>query len=236
MPDPALAPILLLTRPEPAARRFMAQLGLAVETVVAPLMRIERLEVAPVPAGLTAIILTSENGALAAGRISGLPARAYCVGDRTAEAASAAGFEPISAKGEAEALVRLILSQGESGPLLHIRGEHVRGKVAERLNAAGVTTREVVAYRQPSMALLPGGLAVLVGKRPVILPLFSPRTVTILAQYGPFAAPLHIVPISQAVADLAEALRPKTMVQADSPDAAAMVRAVRASFGAVTKG
>ena len=236
MPHPQIAPILLLTRPEAGARRFMAQLDLPVQTLIAPLLRIDLLQLEPVEVGHSAIILTSENGALAAGRIAGLPRRAYCVGERTAGAAREAGFAPVCANGDARSLVALILSLHETGPLLHIRGEHVRGEVAGRLNAAGVVTQELVGYRQQSLPLSPQAVEVLAGNRPVILPLFSPRTVTILAVHGPFAAPMHVVSISAAVAELAKLLRPATMLQANSPDAMAMVQAVRASLGAVTSG
>lgn len=236
MPHPQLAPILLLTRPEAAARRFLAQLELPVQTLIAPLLRIDLLDPGLVGAGLTGLVLSSENGARAAGRIAGLPALAYCVGERTAEAAREAGFAPVCAYGDAKALIALILAQHETGPLLHIRGEHVRGNVSKRLNAACVPTQELVGYRQQSLPLSPQAVDVLAGARPVILPLFSPRTVTILAEAGPFTAPLHVVPISAAVAELARGLRPQSMLQAESPDAMAMVRAVRASLSAVTSG
>jgi uroporphyrinogen-III synthase len=234
MPEPKLAPILLLTRPIEAARRFATQLKAQVETLYSPLMQIDFLTIDPVIAGSCGIILTSENGAAAAGRMSGLPRVAWCVGDRTAVAAAEEGFTPISAGGDADALIALILSHHETGPLLHVRGEHVRGDVAKRLNVAGVVTREVIAYRQQSQPLSPHALAVLSGKRPVILPLFSPRTVTILVESGTFAAPLHVVPIGAAAAELALELRPQSILQAESPDAMAMIKAVRASLRAAT--
>lgn len=236
MPDPKPDPILLLTRPEPAARRFAQQLGLQIETLLAPLMRIELLDIAPPAEGLRGIILTSENGALAAGRMTGLPRQAWCVGARTAQVARAQGFDAVSADGDAQDLIAMILSHPASGPLLHLHGEHVRGDIVGRLNTAGVVARSITAYRQRSQSLTPATIAALAGTRPVILPLFSPRTVSILLEAGPFAAPLHVVPISQAVADLCGVLRPKTVVRADSPDAEAMVRAVRISFGLVNGG
>lgn len=236
MPQPNLEPILLLTRPKAAAQRFMGQLGVQVETLYSPLLRIDLLDVAPVVNTVRGIILTSENGAAAAGRMLGLPRVAWCVGDRTAAAAAEAGFSPFSASGDADALIGLILSQHESGPLIHIRGEHVRGDVARRLNAAGVITRDIVAYRQQSQALSPQALAALAGNRPVILPLFSPRTVTILAQSGPFSAPLHVVSIGAEAAELAKALGPRSILQAARPDAMGMVRAVRASLAALQGG
>lgn len=233
MPHPQLAPILLLTRPEAAAQRFLTQLGIQVQTLIAPLMQIELLDVAPVRADLRAIILTSENGAMAAGRIDGLPRRAYCVGDRTAEAARALGFAPISANGDARALIALILSHRETGPLLYLRGEHISGDVARWLNTAGVVTGQAVAYRQTSLPLAKAALTALNGLAPVVLPLFSPRTVTILIAQGPFTAPLYVVPISATVAQMALALHPKVVEQADSPDALAMVRAVNRCLGRV---
>ena len=236
MPEPNLEPILLLTRPDAAARRFAGQLGAQVETLYSPLLRIDLLDVAPMVGAARAIILTSENGAMAAGRMPGLPCDAWCVGDRTAAAAMEQGFTPLSAHGDADALIALILSHHETGPLLHIRGEHVRGDVAKRLNAAGVITRDIVAYRQQSQALSPQALAALAGSRPVILPLFSPRTVTILAQSGPFSAPLHVVAIGVEAAELAKELGPRSSVQAISPDAMGMVQAVRASLAALQAG
>lgn len=228
------APVLLLTRPEAAARRFALQLGLSVETLLAPLFRIDQLDVAAIPADLHAIILTSENGAIAAARIRNLPHRAYCVGDHTAEVAREEGFDPISAKGDAEALIALILSQTNPGSLLHIRGEHARGNIVERLNAAGIAALELVTYRQQDLPLSAPAMAVLQGQRPVILPLFSPRTVTMLAQLGPFAAPLHAICISAAVAEQANALSPLTMTITANPDAGAMANATRNCFDLLT--
>jgi uroporphyrinogen-III synthase len=221
------APILMLTRPDAAAQRFAAQLGLAVETLFAPLIRIDQLDVGPLANNLRGIILTSENGAAAAGRIRGLPPRAYCVGDRTAEAGREEGFDPISANGDANALIALILSLREPGPLLHIRGEHARGDIAVRLNAAGIEATEVVAYRQQELPLSQAAATVLQGSRPLILPLFSPRTVSILAERSPLAAPLHVVCISRVVAERAKLLVPMTCVTSTNPDAVAMANAVR---------
>ena len=220
-------PILLITRPEGAARRFVVQLNMKVETVVAPLIQIEPIALGPVSPGLWGIILTSENGAIAAGQISGLPRRAWCVGDQTAEAALAAGFDPISAGADAAALVTLILSQSAQGPLLHIRGEHARGDVAGRLNAAGFAAQEIVAYRQLELPLDQAARIALAGGRPVVIPLFSPRSGSILAQSGPFTAPLHVICISPTVAFQAKALEPHSCVTVDNPDGTAMIRAVR---------
>ena len=234
MPVPGPGPILLLTRPRAAAQRFAAQVGLQIETLIAPLLQIDLLDIAPQTDDLRGIILTSENGALAAGRIAGLPRPAWCVGARTAQAAKDQGFAPLSADGNADDLIALILLRHESGPLLHLHGEHVRGDIAQRLITAGVAARSIPAYSQTSRALAPEAVAAFAGQRPIVLPLFSPRTVTILAEYGPFNAPLHIVPISAVVADVARMLHPASTVLSDAPDADAMVRAVRTSVLSVS--
>ncbi|MDZ4312232.1 MAG: uroporphyrinogen-III synthase, partial [Cypionkella sp.] len=60
-------PTILLTRPDAQSQRFARQIGGAV---ISPLMRPEFLT-PPLPAGdFAAVVLTSETGAAAAGRIS----------------------------------------------------------------------------------------------------------------------------------------------------------------------
>jgi uroporphyrinogen-III synthase len=60
----------------------------------------------------------------------------------------------------------------------------------------------------------------------VIIPLFSPRSAAILADFGPFAAPLLLAAISPAVAEKAAILAPTQLQVADSPDAAGMLAAI----------
>lgn len=235
MPDSDPGPILLLTRPEAAGQRFAVQVGLTLPTVFAPLLRIDLLAVMVATSGLAGIILTSENGALAAARLPGLPREAWCVGDRTAEAALAEGLLPQSAAGDANALIDLILSQPVAGPLLHVRGEHSRGEVAARLIAAGRDVRQVIAYRQVPLPLSAAALSALHSTASVILPLFSPRTVSILAQQGPFTAPLHLVAISPAVANSGMTLHPATVLTARRPEAACMADLVRQAIDVAIK-
>lgn len=227
-------PILMMTRPLSAAQRFLAALERTLEraleqqidTVIAPLIGIEPVAVTPRVAHLAGVVFTSENGVAQAGPMGvpgGLPA--FCVGDRTAEAARGAGYDAVSADGDAEALIALILSSGTRGPLLHLRGAHARGNVAARLIAAGISCEAVVAYRQIALPLTDDALAALRGDRPVVLPLFSPRTVSIMAQNGPFVAPLHVVAISAAAARQAVAMSPHNIVRAARPTGAAMLSA-----------
>ena len=89
-------PTVLLTRPETQSLRFAADLRRRfgpVSVVLSPVLRIVPRR-GPVPlADVAAVVLTSENGAralAAAADVAGM--RAYCVGDRTAKVATAAGM------------------------------------------------------------------------------------------------------------------------------------------------
>lgn len=221
--------ILLLTRPAAASARTAAEVARlcpGVRIVLSPVMEIVPLpvELDVVPGGL---ILTSENGAEVAGGLRLPPGmRAWCVGGRTAEVARAAGFDAVSAEGDAEALLALILSRGEEGPLLHLRGEHARGDIAPRLRAAGRAAREAVVYRQEERRLNTEALAVLGGGERVVLPLYSPRSAAIIVEQGPFAAPLSIIAISRAAGRAAEGLGAKDISLIDKPDGQYMLSAI----------
>ena len=214
------APVVLITRPEAAARRFAAQIeALGLRHVIAPLLRI-----APLPHDTAAVrdakglVFTSENGVRFAGPGNGRPA--WCVGPRTAEAARAAGYDVTEGPGDAAGLIPLI---GDLGPgWLHPHGAHV----AARLPVPGI-----VVYDQQALPLPPGGAALLRGAAPVILPLFSPRSARLAAGAAQNArAPLWIVPISPAAeAAWAGAWTggPLRSEVADRPDAEGIVRAIR---------
>jgi uroporphyrinogen-III synthase len=232
-----MTPILILTRPAAASERTradVARLRPGSEVIVSPVIEIEPLPVVveTVPDGL---ILTSENGASVAATL-GLPAgmAAWCVGGRTAEVATAAGFAALSAEGDAEALLQMILGSAGGGLLLHLRGEHARGDIVPRLRAAGRAAAEANAYRQTEQPLSAEARAALQGGAPVVVPLFSPRSAAILAAQGPFAAPLWVVAMSAATARAAAALEPAHISHVDKPDGQAMLSAIVDSLSAAS--
>ena len=110
-----------------------------------------------------------------------------------------------------------------SPPCLYCRGLHTRGDLAARLETAGIPTDEVVLYDARPLPLTRAADAVLSGSRPVVLPLFSPRSARLLAA-NPIAAPVRAVAISDAVAEAWNG--PGDMRVAQEPTAEAMVRAV----------
>lgn len=226
---------VLLTRPEAAGDRFAAELearfGLRVAIVASPLL--EPRFLAPALPDAAALVLTSQTGVQAAARLgAGLPKRAYCVGRRTADAARAAGFDALSADGDADALVALILSAGDRGPFLHLHGRDTRGDVAARLAAAGLPATGAVVYAQEPRPLSPQARALLEGAGPVLVPLFSPRTAQLFAATAPHAAALWIAALSPAVAAALGGLPVARSVVAAHPDAAQLIEAMAPLIGA----
>lgn len=226
-------PVILLTRPEAQSHRFAEALRAelpGVEVVVSPLIA-PVLMIPELPMrDWRGVIFSSETAVMAARRIiadgTPLPRRAFCVGRQTARIAREAGFDPVSADGNAEDLFALIVAEGSAGPLLYLRGQEARVDLAERLGSAGIETVAAVVYAQMEQSLCPDAVDALVGGRPVIAPVFSPRTGVILARelsrIRP-ATPVSVVAISQAAAD---AFPRADVSVARSPDAPAMLQAI----------
>ena len=178
-------PTLLLTRPEAQsrdlARRLRARIPATVPIVVSPILEIAAVEF-DLPLAPGFLILTSVHGAEAVGGVAALSGlTAWCVGDRTAEAARAAGLAAVSAGGTAEDLLALLDRERPQGTGLHLRGRHVAADVAEALTSAGTDTESVVVYDQIARPLSPEALACLDRPAPVILPVYSPRSARLLA-------------------------------------------------------
>ena len=208
-------PLILLTRPEGASRRFAAQVeALGGECVIAPLMRI--VAVPHDSARLHAarrLVLTSVHAVPAAG--PGAGRMAFCVGPATAQAARDAGFEVVEGPGDAARLAPMLA--GEAG-LLHPHGHHV---------TAGLPVEGMVVYDQIALPLPESGCAVLAGARPVLLPLFSPRSARLArAAIEGATAPVQPLAISAAAAaDFGD--WPTQPPVAQTPDADGMLALIR---------
>lgn len=226
-------PPILITRPEPQATRFGRALRAADWTgqvFVSPLMGPVFPAVTVPPRPFAAIVLTSETGALAAARLPGLPRLAWCVGDRTAQVARAHGFTTRSARGDAAALAALIVAEGTTGPLLYLHGRETRGNLAEALNSAGIETIALLAYAQDPRPLTGAARRLIAQPGPVVLPILSPRTATLLVaawQAAGAQATAHVVAMSPAVAEAARPLTPATLDIAARPDGDSLLAALR---------
>jgi uroporphyrinogen-III synthase len=220
---------ILLTRPLLQSQRFATELG---GTLISPLMEPEFLTPMIPRQTYSAIILTSETGAEAARRISAsgfpLPPSAYCVGNRTATAARAAGFHTICAHGNADDLLALITQDAPQENLLFIRATDTTGNLQERLVSAGIGIVSAVAYRQNPIPLTLEATTALQQTAPIILPIFSPRSANLLAQELhriAATAPIYLAALSPAVANAFAWPTAQTQIAAQ-PNSAAMIKAI----------
>ncbi|MFC3057459.1 uroporphyrinogen-III synthase [Paenirhodobacter populi] len=219
-------PALLLTRPEPAARRFAAlcreRLGRDLPVVIAPLT-----EIAPTGAQVPPdrrVIFTSENAVALAG--PGAGRMAWCVGPRTARAARDSGFQVIEGPGDAAALAARIIADRSPGPFLHLRGTESAFPMAQSLQQAGIAADELVLYHQRDLPLTEQARALLSRPGTVLVPVFSPRSAERLASALPrtTAARLLVAAISPTAARAIAAAR---IAIAPHPDADGVLTALR---------
>jgi uroporphyrinogen-III synthase len=133
-------------------------------------------------------------------------------------------MQAVSAEGDVGDLTALVRAQAVAGPLLYPRGAVTRGDIAAALRDAGVVVRSVVLYDQAPAALSGDARALFQNVGRIVLPLFSPRSAHLVgsvAAHGP--AHLHIVAMSQAVADAWTGPAPRSMTVPRNPDTQAML-------------
>lgn len=217
-------PVLILTRPAPAAQRFADTLPDLfmdrVRLVISPLMQIIATGAAVDMAGYAGVIFSSSNGVAHGPKGDGRVA--YCVGDATAQAARAHGWQADVLGQDADDLVATLRQTRPDAPLLHIGGSHQRGDIAERLTAAGLPTQAVAVYDQVLLPLSEQAQAALAGHAVCIVPLFSPRTATQFVTSAAETQNVVAVALSRAVADRLDGASLKGLRIAAEPTAVSM--------------
>ena len=174
----------------------------------------------------TGVIFTSENAVRAAHRVA-RPIPAYCVGQRTARAATAAGFKAKAIGGNAVALEEELLKRGPKGPLLHMRGRFQTGNLSEDLTEKGLLTYSAIVYDQPELPLTDEARLVLGSEGPLILPVFSTRSGLLLRdQSVPIHAPLYLATMSGKIADVWRDIPAKARAVSARPDAESMIKII----------
>jgi uroporphyrinogen-III synthase len=221
---------MLLTRPEGSNASFAARIAPAlaarIDPVRCPLIRIDPVQVDPLALPNTGAIalFTSSNGVRFAPPAGGN--RALCVGETTRDAARDAGWEAEFAGQTAQEMIRFILREKPSAPLFHFSGRHVRGRIVETLQEAGLSAWRVVLYDQVLLPLSNAANAVLLWKTPVIVPLFSPRAAAHFAALAPCRAGVVLVALSPAVAEAAGKIASFETLTATEPTADALLASV----------
>ena len=180
---------MLVTRPEPDAQATLDRLAaLDIDAVATPLMVRQPLSVSLPPAeGFTAMVLTSANAVRsleerdAVQRYRTLPVLA--VGERTARAAEAAGFDRVShAAGALKDIVNAMALSGMSGPVFYPTGKHQSGDLALALAPLGIMVVTTRLYDMVAIDALPHAALSMLGDgtlRAVLI--YSRRTAEIFA-------------------------------------------------------
>jgi uroporphyrinogen-III synthase len=145
---------VLVTRPEPAAERTASALVARGHDVwKLPLMQVEPIA-ADLTGGWGGVIITSANAPAAIAKNSACDAllklSLFAVGERSADAARAAGFAIVtSAGGSVRDLVRMLRQRkaDASAPLLYLAGEDRAADLVGELAANGIAAEMRVVYR-----------------------------------------------------------------------------------------
>ncbi|MFP7672317.1 uroporphyrinogen-III synthase [Marivita sp. S0852] len=227
-----MRPLLLLTRPTASSHIFWdalsGQCRASVDPLINPLLSIHVTGPLPNLDGIKGLIFTSANGVDAYQSLGGpiLNVPVIAVGEETASAARALGFSVYVAGGTADLLFDLVVEQNFEGPLMHLRGEVAIQPLAQRLTKAGVKTQEAVLYEQRLETFSATTKEALSQDRPIIAPVFSPRTARQLSSESEQLGAMWFAAISPAVADaLPKTAGIRTWV-AKAPSRKEMVRLV----------
>lgn len=217
-----IPPTVLLTRPRAASERLAAQIS--AQVVISPLMEVIWRSVPVLGEAPDAVVFTSQNGVEGFVRNADWRGVAYCVGDRTAQAAQAAGFQAVSAGGDLSDLKAMLAARAKGARLIHARGLHVAGDL-------GDIASPLITYEQRPLALSLEARKVLSGMNKVVVPLFSPRSAALFVQeFSRIGhAPLVVVAISKSVAKACSDAGLEVAFVASSPDGAAMINAIEAA-------
>lgn len=226
---------ILVLRPQSVAGRTAAALReLGHSPVEAPLFTIEQTDETPPAGAFAALVLSSANAVPALARLPegvAAAARLFCVGDRTAAVARAAGFAAESAEGDRGDLRALVLRELPAGSrILMVAGEDRHEDLPVQLREAGHEVHVWTAYRARAVAALPEEAAngLRAGDLDAVLHYSQrgARTYLALADAAGLAAealrPAQIV-LAEQVAEPLRAAQAAAILVADRPDEASLL-------------
>lgn len=182
---------VLVTRPIEAAAETVAALkARGHDAIVEPLLAIHIEDGTPVPTDhYAALILTSANGARAAGRrVVSRNIKVIAVGPATAQAARQQGFAEVeTASGQGIAGIVAHLAEKpvpRDSALLHVTGADVAGDLGRALAGLGLKVDRRQLYRAERAPALSAGLVDSLRSGSIGAALFfSPRTAEIFCEH-----------------------------------------------------
>jgi uroporphyrinogen-III synthase len=229
---------VLVTRPAGDCETTVAALkARGIDALAAPVIEIQPVVDASLPADCRALLITSANAVRAiAGRpgLTGIPV--YAVGGRTAEAARETGFGEVrSAGGDVADLVGLVraeIAPGE-GLLVHLSGRAVAGDLTGALADKGYDVRRVVVYDAVVADRLADAAvdALKAGTIDAVL-LYSPRSAEAFGRiatrtgFAGLLDDLTAVAMSENVAEIARLAGCRHIFVADRPNESALFAAL----------
>lgn len=218
---------LLLCRPFSQSKDFHAaverRVGASVATIISPALEIQPIEFTPPNEPVEYFLFTSVH-AVTCAKSMGLRSRkgALCVGDSTARVAADLGFEAESASGNLDDLLALVRMKAPKGRLLHVSGEVVAGDLVGQLKNAGLDAKRLVVYRQLLLKPSDEFSVFLMGSSPKVLPLFSPRSASIVKDMS-IGENTHVIAMSDAVRDVLDENEQFKVDVVESPNFEAML-------------
>jgi uroporphyrinogen-III synthase len=226
----------VITRTEPGAQATAeAVRGLGLNPLIMPAARVEITPASLDLEGVQALLMTSAAAARAiqvSDTLKVVPL--YAVGDATAEAAVAAGFETvISAGGDGATLAVLAADRmsPRQGALLHLRGREVAGDVTGMLRACGFEARHVEVYATHDHPDFKANIIAELSKEGGFILIHSPagsrRLAVAVSDAATNLRAWRVVGLSSACIKPLEELGFKSTSIADSPDEEALMEALR---------
>ena len=222
----ARSPRVWITRTQPGADACLpAWREAGFDPMAAPLLELTRVEdVGPVPAGAE-LVFTSANGVRFAPDLA-KNCRVYCIGPATARAARDAGFADVR-HGVGDWTNLLGLIEPSNAPIVHIGGQHVRGRITEALRERGRTASRRVVYRSEAVTDWP-----LDTSRIELAALYSPLAAATLMSLPDRPMAFAVVALSEAVAaPLRQRIDRDRLHVARQPTDAAMIEAAAFAVG-----
>ena len=223
-------PEIMLNRPKEAASEFRGLIQEALpeaRVIISPLIKIKFLSKLIDFTRFDTLIFTSVNGVHAIEN-QRVPRGKLCfaVGEKTAQAAEKIGFEALYSNGNYEDLVSMILSHPRSGKFLHVRGKYTRGDISRALSESGRPCEQLIAYHQKSVALTNQAKVSLKRDKPLILPIFSPRTARLLMKKILPNSHFHIIAMSNNIAKICKENGYANITTSKKPSAKSMLEEV----------
>ena len=145
---------ILVTRPQPQADKTAQKLiAMGHDVIVEPMLSFQRLTVDGDVAGDAKAIAATSARAIEALVFNGLVSQLqhlplYCVGEATARAAEASGFQKVfQAGGDVDSLSKLIVDSNQDAPVFYPAAVDRSGDLAGQLEQQGIACRMVEIYQ-----------------------------------------------------------------------------------------